>query len=805
MIIENDDELMNDLTGFDIIDLIEDIKEKKNIKSLEDLSDEVLLFKDHTGNTVLDYLIENNYIENKRFQSGKIFEINNIDKALIYYKHQYDDILVNGINKDLLFFDYSNGETLLENIIKNKRNEKKFILVHLTDNAKALDIVLKYDRWDLVDLFDVSLLINKQFEKLNCLEALFEKNIISEYILSGIFNKNSDLDYCVDLCLKYDRNDILQNISSKHYCHHMKTGKTIIEYFFENNIANSAIVRNYIIDNDDKKFIVDLCVKYNKLEYLSLVDVETLLYKMDNGKTVLENLIDKDASIDKIYEAISGRFKKNEDESVHNKNALEVISILVRNNKFDELKNVNYRYLFEKIDSDKVLLDFLLEQFTKDNSFDLDNVISYIDLSEYRANIYIMFAKYDLEKLLPPLKKEQLLSSGYNHKTVLEDLLSIDSKLAYKVIHNKDKKDIEIAVLLKKYGIDAESLEITLEKDEFSKKYLIEKQSISSDISDESFELLKEFKMVMSDGKSDNSLIFQLINGYKYLLSSNNPYGKRDLESLIQIKKDHPEFALLKSDDGSYFLPGRKQVYLERPSIATLHHELGHAMYHIYNDFGIPNEFNDIVDRLSSNKDVLENSVRYAEIFSDEFKKSKTKAFKIFETRYNELFNFFKRMQIGIMLEKNKKELREELLGKGYPKDIVDYILTKEYTIKEFKKHYVNVNSEELIQSMFESEFALPAAICDILDAIFEGKICDKKLEGFESKDIRACGHGISYFRNNYESRFDEMIADYAEILKSKDSQRGVYLLTQIVGPELVNLLQDFYDNNMTLSSKKTL
>ena len=96
-------------------------------------------------------------------------------------------------------------------------------------------------------------------------------------------------------------------------------------------------------------------------------------------------------------------------------------------------------------------------------------------------------------------------------------------------------------------------------------------------------------------------------------------------------------------------------------------------------------------------------------------------------------------------------------------------------------------------------------AIGDILDAIYEGELHSGVLKDLEGEKIkRTAGHGISYYSNSKHG-FDEMVANFASIIKSRDSQKTLNLLRDIVGEEMFDMLGEFYFNNIIYNKAEQL
>ena len=84
-------------------------------------------------------------------------------------------------------------------------------------------------------------------------------------------------------------------------------------------------------------------------------------------------------------------------------------------------------------------------------------------------------------------------------------------------------------------------------------------------------------------------------------------------------------------------------------------------------------------------------------------------------------------------------------------------------------------------------------AIGDIIDAITKGNFQSNLLRNDKNEKIEsAYGHGIRYYSLKTHG-FDEMVANYSSIIKSKHSNEILKLLRNIVGDELVDLLDEFY------------
>ena len=83
------------------------------------------------------------------------------------------------------------------------------------------------------------------------------------------------------------------------------------------------------------------------------------------------------------------------------------------------------------------------------------------------------------------------------------------------------------------------------------------------------------------------------------------------------------------------------------------------------------------------------------------------------------------------------------------------------------------------------------------------GKFKSNELKKQDGEKIQPTyGHGIEYYRRSITWSFSEMIANYSEIVKSKNPTEGIEILKKYVGEELVEFIQEYYDKQI-LNSKK--
>ena len=106
-----------------------------------------------------------------------------------------------------------------------------------------------------------------------------------------------------------------------------------------------------------------------------------------------------------------------------------------------------------------------------------------------------------------------------------------------------------------------------------------------------------------------------------------------------------------------------------------------------------------------------------------------------------------------------------------------------------------------MCDNLLLSYYSELVAICDIIDAIYEGEFYHSKLKTDDGEKIKGVfGHGIGYYYSK-DIVFQEIIANYSSIIKSDRKEESLAILEAMVGKELLILLDNFYQNKMIKSS----
>ena len=148
---------------------------------------------------------------------------------------------------------------------------------------------------------------------------------------------------------------------------------------------------------------------------------------------------------------------------------------------------------------------------------------------------------------------------------------------------------------------------------------------------------------------------------------------------------------------------------------------------------------------------------------------------------------------------------KSEFLLKCYDKNKVDEVLDRIYNVDiyEYIEKHKEVKTKE-IEYYLEREKAFHICeISDILDAIFDGELSDKLYHDDNGEIVSVpFGHGICYFTKEYLD-FLEILADYIAITKSDYSYESINTLDYILGEELTDFLDMYYEYDILEADKR--
>lgn len=689
-----------------INDLISGIKSGKgfNVKKPVSLVD--LMYIDSSGKSLLEYMLEYHISYHYSLISGL-----NSSAGVIEVFCRYDKLdLIVGIKSDVLIENIDGNICLLEYIINNNMVDK--LKVNSLDyNSKLLDILIRYDLKDLIEL-----VVFNEEDFVNNIELLINSNYIN-LIKIPVINYHSEI---VDVLVKYNRFDIINKIM-----------------FSEKLLINEGLLVRLI--SLECNPVISHCSNR----------IINYLHKLDRPDVLVNYFNDSD-KINKIFYRV------------------------------DNKCIIDYLLMYE--------LDF---RFIGVNSVYLNN--------EDFVRLYIKFSKYNKLEYLYELDKEELLRKDNG---LLDLFIKYDRNEFLRIIKYYDlDRDIDVITYLKLNNISIRSRFILDNIDsEFSSFPLsygsndIEDSINYDKLGEDKVELLIRLEELLFNG-SNRELVDILVLSYANELNKNNEYAFIELKKLVNIIENHRECSISKSNY-SYFNE-KDGVHLNVVNINTLNHELGHLFHYYLKDDVVPDEFEEVINLIRKRKDLNDkvNSFsitvsKYIEqlMYSIEFEYDKWAKDYYSSEKIEEIKNF---------INCNKIEKIRVFKKLGYDEDKLNDILDGEYSIESFMFNDKSVKCKEMLDNIMEVFNAEINSISDIIDAIYGGLFYNSMLNNSDGEKLDCSfGHGILYY-SSIDVVFQEIFANYCLLIKSDRKDKIIDILRDLVGNELICLLDNFYVDMM--------
>lgn len=792
-------ELIIDKNSFTANSLIKNIKE--NIKIIDILiENDKEYYLSYLSPEIIDKLMTlssdgtypiEKYFDNKMAIQQLIPLIKTPKELIELCKKHNAYSLLNQASVEVLMYKLDNDKSILEDLCD--KNEIPHNLKNIPENLDFIKFLIEKEFYNYLENASESVLLLKIETEKSLLDELIEKNKIKK-ITAKIWEKDT-------IKKLYSRNmlGIISNVSDNLLLKPFneiindttKSNELFLEYMLKQGY-NPLSESNYM---SNEEVIKIYCEKgYYKFLGEKRLSDKNLLLELEDGITIIDKLLENNINI----EFESSKF-----------NSDIIAKKLFEKKRFDLLVKGNPNLLFNLADSEKSYLEHILESIkTKKIKYDLNKLTRY-QKNNTKARLYILIAKYDMLEYVEELSESDLLEEE-NGKTLLEELLELDQDLTVnKIIPPRVKSNMKIAINLKSKGIEQNKIDLPLENPNFDKEYLkgIETKYGIGPLLSEGESLLNEvYQLFMNDGKSDPELISSLISGYRQSLFENYELNIQELRNLVEVKSKNPDkFIYLKTEKGAFFSPSKGAVYCQKNVISTMLHETGHALHHYLIDSRTPEEYKDIIENARNNPETMKK----VEKFASEYDLLKTKIKELAEKKYQQFFenyiNSEKKQEICEFIKKSKNDKKEEFKSLGLPEETLDIILNSIFTSEEYFEQQKRIIINQYADDIIRSEFEVLGAIGDILDAIYEGELHSGVLQNETGEKIkRTAGHGISYYSNPYHG-FDEMIANFATIIKLPNSEENLNTLKDMIGEEVFKMLREFYYNNITRSNVKEL
>lgn len=793
----SEDILFSNYNNVRLIDyIIEKGKLSPNIiRNIENVEIVDLLFKSHNcyyftylSNEVIDKLlmvnIDGKYNIEKYFDNRNIKDlIVEIDKPkelidLCIKTNRYD--LLEYANHNVLMQDMDKG-TLLDDLVSKNIIPKA--LTNIPNNQEFIEYLLLNNYIEYLKNASEGVLLNKVFEDKTLLEILIDSGYINK-IEFNIYDVET-----IKILNKLDKIDLIDVVSNT------LLDKNIKEIFNDDSLED-VILLEYLLDMGinpiNKNFNISdeklIKILYDNGYYDFILDVVNdngLLTKIDNNTTLLDKIIEN-KNIKKL-----NNFKNN-----------KVASKLFNEGRLDLLAYGDLSTLLINVDDDNTYLDYLLESI-KDKKINfkvIDFRTLFLNVSQL-ALFYITLAKHEMIGYIKELEEKDLLKDDKGIK-LIDKLIELDSDLTVnKIISDKIKEKLDIAVILKSKGIETNEVSIPLKEEDYTKEYLDKFNSslgVGPVFNEGEILLSRLYELFINDGKSDKELVEALVNAYKNSLIINYDVNIKELRNLVSVKENNLDrFLYVREKDKAFFNRVDGAVHCDNTNYNTLLHETGHALHFYVGESKMPDDYFEIITRARLNPDILSK----IESYSNKFHEIIENVYDIADDKYNKIYDTYytedKIKEIEEFLSKSLEEKKKEYKDLGFSDDILDLILDNNFTVDEYMEQEWRLYIREYADSIMRSEFGAFISIGDIIDAIYVGEFKSKVLKNNSGELIRETyGHGIPYFSVD-EKGFSEMIANFAAISKSNDGYETLTLLRAIVGDEVVDMIQNFYYENI--------
>lgn len=664
---------------------------------------------------------------------------------------------------------FENEETLLEYALKNNI---KIFNRYRPATVKEVLLFVKYKK-----KINTNIKEDLLYERVNDNELLIDvliKNNYIDLIRHSIIRNMKIMDYCI----KYNRYDFLNNkildelfatidgtYDALKYLNNSEFIKCLNNYEFSTNTTLNLIQKGYL----------------NALVYSK----EKTLLAISNNKTILENLLENG-----MNPTFGEEIFKSE----------ETIKLLYKYKRSDLMYHASLNLLLNYPTKENNMLQYMIASYKNGVNvhFELGNYLNDENSKNDIARFYIEMAREGLIRILNPIDEHNLLLEDANGKSILSYLIDIDrettlSKVLDSSIMSSEKVNAALKVLsgdglidlsFKKFDCDG------IYRDIYNQEY---DKGMVSPVED----LLKELRHLFATDKLSNmEIVDALIKGYRYA-TCNDQLFIEEIRTLINIKKENPNFHFRKEPGGAYFSSNGNYIACDTPVISTLMHEIGHAIHYYTTNYEIPSGYAKLEEEIRNSPDWPLKVENFAKKYEEIKKEMREKAKVIVERSLGVRTNFVDDIKISILLSKQKQSLMKDYLNKGYSKETLETILSKSFTKDEFLKQKKEVEENELLDFFIRADYSSLVAIGDFIDAICNGEYCSNVAKNKDGKIIPAgAGHGMQYYSYS-DNKFLEMVANYSQIIKAKDSKEAIILLRQIMGDELIDMIDIFYRRNM--------
>lgn len=689
--------------------------------------------------------------------------------------------------EDILYKD-KNEKTLLDYMLENNISYLYTLIPNISSSFEAIKIFQKYNKLKEIINISNNIYFTKEQDKY-FIETLLETNEIdSLYIISFQYDFR-----LIELFEKYNRKDLIDKITinQNDLLSNVKENKTLLEYIIEHDLINEIIIPKF--DKDSNVF--EILNKINRLDLIVLIPfTEEQLFK----NNLIEKIISLNYPINMKYT---------------NKKIIDYL------HKIDRPDLLVYMFLHEeKIDNlftlvtpNETVIEYILKSKNeKINYRYLALNVEYIKSNEDFVEAYLLFAKYNKLEYLYTFSLNDLLEPKYKKECLLDLFLKKDQELTKKIIeYFKLETNIDIILYLKLKGLDFDTKHgidfDILDNEAYAKEYLKKqnsqiKNSIDySLLTEEEITLLMELEDLLIDS-NNKDIVDTIVLSYALQLYNDNTYALSELKKLVEISKNNPNFKVNKSSNYSYFNP-KTGLSIDISNINNINHELGHLFHYYLANEETPQQLEEILNKIRQNESIKNKMNLLSITLRNKMIKLEEKVSDEYDEWSKKYLSEQKLKEIEEFLEMSKESKIEEYISQGYTQEELDLILNESFTLEQYLLNQKRIKCEEMCDNILISYYSELIAICDIVDAIFQGDFYHSKLKTEDEEEIKGVfGHGIGYYYS-IDIMFQEIIANYSSLIKSDRKEESILILKSMIGNELIELLDDFYQNKIINSN----
>ncbi len=754
-----------------------------------DLSINDLLIEDKNGTTLLEEMLKKNIDISNINIDDDIIDLEKTIKIIeiITYKDKEVPEKIKNIFENTLF-STNNDEFFKYLLMKSNMLIKKMISI-IKEHTEIVDLLCKYHlEYHLIYLNPeiIKKLITKD-KNGNYPIDKYVSNSMAIKNISSLINFDENIDFMIHfikLLLDNKLYNFFYDADENILLYKVYPPKTLLETLIENNI-------NIKINNVNNEEIIKILYDNKKLD---LIGSSSESIWLSNTRDVFKDNMVKDQTI------LEYMLDNNYDFKIPCIFEEDTLKILYQKNRPDLLVKASASLLMTRINDNYTYLDYILDCINKgDFEYNIANIFAPGN-PDMKAEFYLDIARHDMIGYVKDDLNLNTLLKKYDNKTLLDYFLDKDPELTLnKILDKSDKMNYSVMIILKSRGIKDNDSILNINEDNAS--FVKDTpDTYYGPLDKDSDYLIKELeRLFISDGKSNKDLINLLITGYRNALFINYDITIREIEKLIEIKKNNfDKFYYVKDKNSSYFSSSKGCIFINDSYISVVIHETGHALHHYLTGSEVPDNYDEIVKRAEENKELLTKTSKYFESCNKIMKNIKNYflnlANEVLTAHYSKQENI---MDIQSIASKDISEYRDKFKYLKIPEEQLEQILQETFSVEEYIKREAIIVASELTEATTRNNYASIGATNDIIDAIYRGKVCDGVLKSADGQKIASFGgHGIRYYSQNKHG-FDEMIAQFAVLVKFKGAEENLQVLRNIVGDEVYNMISNFYYTNI--------